>query len=77
MRGDYGDSTSDHGRFRDFEICAHTNKIIKPHHFVDISVRTMGVNATRDKDGNYMASDDPNKTTHDKNGVSLDKKYLD
>ena len=76
MRGDVGDSTSDHGRFRDFEICAHTNKIIKPHHFVDISVRTMDVNATRDKDGNYMASEDSNKITHDKNGVSLDKKYL-
>ena len=76
MRGDVGDSTSDHGRFRDFELCAHTNKIIKPHHFVDISVRTMGANVTRDKDGNYLASEDSNKITHDKNGVSLDKKYL-
>lgn len=76
IRGDAKDSTSDHGRFHDFELCAHTNKIIKPHHFVDISVRTMGVNATRDKDGNYMASEDSSKITHDKNGVSLDKKYF-
>lgn len=70
MRGKDGDSQSDHGRFRDYEIAIKTNKCIKPHHFVDISARCMNINVNRDSQGNYL---DPNtgKITHDRYGKSV------
>lgn len=70
MRGKSGDSQSDHGRFRDYEIAVKNNKCIKPHHFVDISARCMDVNVKRDSNGNYL---DPTtgKITHDRYGKSV------
>lgn len=70
MRGKDGDSKSDHGRFRDYEIAIKTNKCIKPHHFVDISARCMNINVNRDSQGNYL---DPKtgKITHDRYGKSV------
>ena len=73
MRGTKKDSTSDEGTFRDFEICFHTNKCIMPHHFVDISVRSLGTNVKRAADGSYMA-DNSGNVTHDKNGVAINIK---
>lgn len=73
MRGKPGDSQSDNGRFRDYEIVVKTNKCIKPHHFVDISARCMDVNVKRDSKGNYI---DPNngQITHDRYGQSVSMK---
>lgn len=72
LRGQPGDSTSDRGRFRDFEIAVHKNKCILPHHFVDISSRSLGINVTRDAQGNYL--DENGKITHDKYGQSVTMK---
>lgn len=73
MRGKPGDSQSDNGRFRDYEIAVKTNKCIKPHHFVDISARCMDVNIRRDNKGNYLDWN-TGKITHDHYGQAIDMK---
>lgn len=72
MRGRPGDSRSDGGAFRDWEMVVRTNKCILPHHFVDISARSLGVNVTRDTEGNYL--DETGQITHDKYGTSITMK---
>lgn len=72
LRGQKEDSTSDKGYFRDFEIAIHKNKCILPHHFVDVSCRALGVNVTRDAQGNYL--DESGKITHDSFGKSVNMK---
>lgn len=72
MRGKPGESKSDAGGYRDFEICVKNNKCIFPHHFVDISARSLGVNVTRDAQGNYL--DSTGKITHDKYGQAINMK---
>ena len=73
MRGKQGDSQSDNGRFRDYEIAVKNNKCIKPHHFVDISARSLGINVTRDSQGNYI-NPTTGKITHDHYGQAVDMK---
>ena len=72
MRGKSGDSQSDNGRFRDYEIAVKNNKCIFPHHFVDISARSMDVNVKRDTKGNY--TDLHGNITHDRYGQKIDMK---
>lgn len=72
MRGKTTDSTSDHGRFNDFEIAVHNNQCIKPHHFVDVSARALGINVKRDAQGNYL--DQNGQITHDRYGQSIHMK---
>lgn len=69
IKGNPGDSRSDHGRFNDFEIAISNMKCIKPHHFVDISARSLNINVQRDANGNYL--DSTGKITHDRYGKSV------
>lgn len=73
MRGKSGDLLSDNGRFRDYEIAVKNNKCIKPHHFVDISARSLDVNIKRDSQGNYVDVN-TGKITHDRYGQAVDMK---
>lgn len=73
MRGKSGDSLSDQGRFRDYEIAVKNNKCIKPHHFVDISARSLDVNIKRDSQGNYVDIR-TGQITHDRYGQSVNMK---
>lgn len=70
MRGKTGDSQSDEGRFRDYEIAVKTNKCIKPHHFVDVSSRSLDINVKRDSQGNYVDIN-TGQITHDRYGQSV------
>lgn len=71
LRGqDYVDSRTDKGRFRDFEIAIKDNALISPQYFVDVSVRSLGVNVKRDNNKNYL--DANGNITHDKDGNKID-----
>lgn len=73
MRGKNNkDSASDHGRFKDYELVVKNNACIKPNYFVDISSRAIGVNVSRDSNGNYLNSS--GKITHDKTGKAVNMK---
>ena len=56
----------------DWEIAVRDNDLILPHHFVDVSSRTLGRNVKRDADGNYL--DSSGNITHDKYGKSVNMK---
>ena len=74
IRGKNGkDSESDHGHFRDYEIVVKNNKCIRPHHFVDISARSLDVNIKRDSQGNYTDIN-TGKILYDKYGKSVNMK---
>lgn len=66
------DSTSDHGRFNAFELAVHNNDCIYPHHFVEVSARSLGKNVKRDSQGNYLDSN--GNITHDRYGKSIHMK---
>ena len=72
----YGDytSTSDDIRpgLNDWEMVVRDNNLIFPHHFVDVSCRTIGINVKRDADGNYL--DDNGDIAYDKDGTSINLK---
>ena len=67
--GSSSDSTICNG-FREYEIVVRNNKCLLPHHIVDISCRSLGINVTRDSQGNYL--DNNGKITHDRYGTKID-----
>lgn len=71
MKGKPADH-NESGGFRDWEMAVKNNKCILPHHFVDISCRSLDVNVKRDSQGYYV--DDMGNRTHDRYGKKLDMK---
>ena len=69
ITGDSSDSTICNG-FREYEIVVRNNKCLFPHHIVDVSCRSLGINVTRDSQGNYL--DDSGRITHDRYGKKID-----
>lgn len=65
-------SASSNRSLNDWEIAVRDNDLILPHHFVDVSSRSLRVNVFRDTDGNYI--DDNGTITHDKYGKSVNMK---
>ena len=63
------DFLTDRGRFQDFEVAVKKNECMLPHHIVDVSSRSLGVNVDRDDQGNYINRN--GTATHNKYGVSL------
>lgn len=63
----------DYNGFREYETVVFNNNCILPHHFVDISCRSLNVNVKRDSQGNYLDWE-TGAITHDKYGTKIDMK---
>ena len=68
----YTSSSAGHNRgWYEFEICARSNNLVNPHHFVDVSCVELGSSSgvSRDAQGNYVYN---GKIIYDKDGRKVD-----
>lgn len=73
IHGSGNKDRKDYNGFREYETVVFNNKCILPHHFVDISCRSLNVNVRRDAQGNYLDWE-TGAITHDKYGTKIDMK---